>query len=151
MARTASPPTHARRRRASSPRAALTLALVVVAGCAGPPEDATDARAAVDTLLAACAEGRPTVVLESLTDPARNAFARGRTTGEGCNDALGLGLPPAAPEEAAKPFEEARVAELEESGGIARATLEAGARRLEVEVQLVGGRWLVNNPAVPTD
>ena len=131
--------------------AALASVLLALAACGGPPGDATDARAAVETLLAACAEGRPTVVIESLTEPARNAFARGRSTGEGCNDVLGLGLAPAPAEEAAKPFEEARVGAVEASGGIARAAIEAGSRRGEVEVERVGGRWLVNNPAVPTE
>ena len=150
MLETASLHACGRRRLASSPRAALLLTLLGLAGCGGPAGDATDARASVDTLLSACAEGQPTVVLESLTEPARNAFVRGRTTGEGCNDVLGLGLPPAPPAEAAKPFEEARVTEVESIGEIARATVEAGARRSEVEVERVGGRWLVTNPAVPT-
>jgi hypothetical protein len=134
-----------------APCAALALFTLALAGCGGPPGDATDARAAVETLLAACAEGRPTVVLESLSEPARNAFARGRSTGEACNDVLGLGLAPAPAEEVAKPFEEARVGAVEASGGIARAAIEAGPKRSEVEVERVGGRWLVNNPAVPTD
>jgi hypothetical protein len=142
---------NSRARGAKAPRAALGLALLALAACGGPPGDATDARGAVETLLSACAEGKPTVVLESLTEPARRAFARGRSTGEGCNDALGLGLATAPPEEAAKPFEEARVGTVEASGGIARATIEAGPERSEVEIERVGGRWLVNNPAVSTD
>lgn len=132
-------------------RGAVVLVLIGAGGCGGPPGDATDARAAVDTLLSACAEGRPTVVLESLTEPARNAFARGRSTAEACDEALGLGLPPAPPEEMAKVFEEARVATVEASGGIATAAIEVAARRSEVEVERVSGRWLVNNPEVPTD
>jgi hypothetical protein len=150
MASRASATGHARGRRPPSGIAASALALAALAACGGPPGDATNARAAVETLLSACAQGRPTVALESLTEPAQRAFLRGRSTGEACNDALGLGFPAAPAEEAAKPFEEARVAEVEASGAIARAVIEAGDRRAEVEVERVGGRWLVNNPAVPT-
>ena len=152
MARTASPPTHARRRRASSPRAALTLALVAVAGCAGPPSETADARGAVETLLHACADDEPNVALESLTEPAHAAFFRGAETAESCAEALGLELGSLSPEEAALAFEEAGIPEVEVGdGSFGSAIVEVAGRRSEVEVELVGGRWLVNNPAVPTD
>ncbi len=152
MARTASPPTHARRRRASSPRAALTLVLVAVAGCAGSPSETADARGAVETLLHACADDEPNVALESLTEPAHAAFFRGAETAESCAEALGLELGLLSPEEAELAFEEAGIPEVEVGdGSFGSAIVEVAGRRSEVEVELVGGRWLVNNPAVPTD
>jgi hypothetical protein len=126
------------------------LAAVAIGACGGSPGDATDARAAVETLLLACAEGEATAALESLTEPARVAFARGGGTAESCSEALGLELAPLSPEEAARAFEDARVSAVEVSGGIASATVEVAGRSREVEVERVGGRWLVNDPAVPT-
>nr|MDQ3355562.1 hypothetical protein [Actinomycetota bacterium] len=126
------------------------LAAAALGACGGPPGDAVDARAAVETLLAACAEGQATTALETLTEPARRAFARGGGTAESCSEALGLELASLSPEEAARAFEEARVSAVEASGGIASATVEVAGRSREVEVERVGGRWLVNDPAVPT-
>ena len=72
-------------------------------------------------------------------------------TAESCSEALGFDLASLSPEEAARGFEDARVSAVEASGGIASATVEVAGRRSELEVERVGGRWLVNNPAVPTE
>ena len=140
------------RRRERSLALASTVALVAVAaaGCGGPPGEVANARSAVETLLAACAEGRATAALETLTEPARVAFARGGGTAESCAEALGLELGELSPEEAARAFEEGKVTGVEVSGGIATAVVEVAGQRRKVEVELVGGRWLVNNPEVPT-
>jgi hypothetical protein len=135
---------------ARMPAVALAIVAVAVGACGGPPGDATDARAAVDTLLHACSEGDSVAALESLTEPARLAFARGGGTAESCSEALGLDLAPLSPEEAALAFEEARVLALEASGGIATATIEVAGRRRELEAERVGGRWRIANPDVPT-
>jgi hypothetical protein len=137
--------------RSLHPGAATVLILLAVTGCGGPPGDTADARSAVETLLLACAEDEPSAALESLTEPARAAFARGGGTAEGCGEALGLELGSLSPEEAALAFEEAGIPEVETEGGLANAVVDVAGQRREVEVQLVGGRWLVNNPAVPTD
>lgn len=133
------------------PGAATVLILLAAAGCGGPPGETADARSAVETLLLACAEGKPSVAVEVLTEPARAAFARGGGTAQGCAEALGLDLATLSPDEAARAFEEAAIPEVETEGGSASAIVEVAGRRSEVEVELVGGRWLVNNPAVPTD
>ena len=137
--------------RATAAGASTALAALAFGACGGPPGDAAVARAAVETLLSACAEGQATTALESLTEPARRAFGRGRGTAESCSEVLGLELAPLSPEDAARAFEEARVSAVEASGGIASATVEVAGRRRELEVERVGGRWLVNNPAVPTE
>jgi hypothetical protein len=145
------PPGRRSRLRAGAAAASTALAALVLGACGGPPEDPAVARAAVETLLAACAEGQATTALESLTEPARRAFARGGSTVESCSEALGLELASLSPEEEARAFEEARVSAVEATGGIASATIEVAGQRREVEVERVGGRWLVNNPAVPTE
>lgn len=131
--------------------AATALVLLAAAGCGGPPGEEAEARSAVETLLLACAEGQPSVALELLTEPARAAFVRGGGTAEGCAEALGLELDSLSPEEAARAFDEAGIPEVETEGGVASAIVEVAGQRREVEVELVGGRWLVNNPTVAAD
>ena len=149
--RSPSPRRPPNRRRATATAAFTALAALTYGACGGPPSDAAVARAAVETLLSACAEGQATTALESLTEPARRAFARGGGTAESCSEAFGLDLGSLPPEGAARAFEDARVSAVEASGGIASATVEVAGRRSELEVERVGGRWLVNNPAVPTE
>ena len=130
--------------------AATAIVLLAAAGCGGPPGEKAEARSAVETLLLACAEGESSVALELLTEPARAAFVRGGGTAESCAEALGLELDSLSPAEAARAFEEAGIPEVETEGGFASAMVEVAGQRGEVEVELVGGRWLVNNPTVPT-
>lgn len=131
--------------------AAAAIVVLAAAGCGGPPGEKAQARSAVETFLLACAEGEPSVALELLTEPARAAFVRGGGTAESCAEVLGLELGSLSPEKAALAFEEAGIPEVETEGGFASAIVEVAGQSREIEVELVGGRWLVNNPAVPTD
>ena len=130
---------------------AATLLIALAAGCGGPPGDTADARSAVETLLLACAEGDADAALESLTEPARAAFTRGERTAESCAEALGLRLGSLSPEEAARAFQGAAIPAGKADGDVASASVEVAGQRREVKVELVGGRWLVNNPAVPAE
>jgi len=141
--------------------AALAALALVACGENDVPVDTDDAyiaRQTLQTFLQLCADDEGLAAFEILNEPAAEVFLKAKTTAAGCNRILQLtplgddaGEDAAAQALAFKAFREARIVELEVTGGLAEALVRAGDLESTVELEDTGERWLLTNASLPLD
>lgn len=139
---------------------AVVLAALVLAACGGgppvQPDSAFRARQTLETFLTVCAQGRGLEALEILAEPAQRVFLEAAGPEAGCDRILQLtplgedgqdtdvtGL------QARRRFLEAKIVELQVTGGLAEARLRAGGEESTVELEDSGERWTLTRASLP--
>jgi hypothetical protein len=134
-------------------RLAVVLVIPLALGaCAGSETtQAESAAGTVDTLIKACAAGRPHVALEVLTDPAKDALVKANTVTRGCLELLGLRFEGVAPRLVPDELRVTRVVSVDANDLGATANLSTpGGEHARVELEKSRGVWSVTHAAAPT-
>lgn len=135
-----------RRLRLGACALASGAAALAVLGCASyetPPEE--NAKGAVETFLAACAEDDGVPASEALTEATRSAFLTESETIGACKKVLHLSTPHRPTFVEAEAFREAEVSEVHVAGGFGTAAVKVGEHHTEVELEEVGRRWRLSS------
>jgi len=127
----------------------VVLIALLFAGCAGSQTTQSEsAGGTADTLVQACAAGRPEDSLEVLTPAAREAFAKAPSVLEGCLQVLGVRFPGVPRAEIAAKLSAIRVISVHANELSATAELRTSdGDRSRVELEKSRGIWSVAHSA----